>query len=417
MFKEYGGIPGQAKLLIYLSFIPNMVIGFIYSDLSYFLPNIQGLDATLAGLVITAMGVTLVAESIPLGIAADRYGRRNMLLLGNVCASLSLIGFALTSNFALLLLVAAVEGTGEAAFAVSVSALLADKAGDQKRTPAFSLLSIVGWIASGVGGFAIASVVGLRSFGIGTGEAHRLLYVGMGVVNLAVTPFMLRITEGTTFQRVKEILPRKSMHVIMRYLFYSVLIAVGAGLFVPAMSYWFSAAYGVSDVTSVPVLGLMSLATALVVFMAPRLANKFGLVRATVMTEAGSTLFMVLVPSSPTFAIAAFVYFVRLFLMNLSNPLTQSMIMGLVSPDERGMASGITASLWRLPNALTITAGLTLMKAGYLALPFYAATVLYVVGIGIFWFEFKDAKLPEEAQKLPQAPTQSSSLKGPEVER
>ena len=103
--------------------------------------------------------------------------------------------------------------------------------------------------------------------------------------------------------------------------------------------------------------------------------------------------------------------------MILSNPLTQSMILGLVSPDERGMASGITASLWRLPNALTITAGLTLMGAGYLALPFYIATVLYVVGIAIFWFEFKDAKLPEETRELPQAPTQSSSLKGPEVER
>lgn len=417
MLSEYKGIPSQANLLIYLSFIPNMVIGFIYSDLSYFLPKIQGLDPTSSGLVITMMGVTLVAESIPLGIAADRYGRRNMLLIGNVCASLSLIGFALTSNFVLLLLVAIMEGTGEASFAVSVFALVADKAGDKKRTPAFSLLSIVGWVASGIGGFVIASVVGLRSIGIGTGDAHRLLYIGMGLVNLAVTPFMLRITEGTTFQRVKEILPRKSAHVIVRYLFYSVLIAVGAGLFVPAMSYWFSAAYGVSDVTSLPVLGVMSLATALVVFMSPRLANKFGLVRATVMTEAGSTFFMVLVPSSPTFAIAASIYFVRLFLMNLSNPLTQSMIMGLVSPDERGMASGITASLWRLPNALTTTAGMTLIGMGYIALPFYIATVLYVVGIGIFWFEFKDAKLPEEVQKLPQAPTQSSSFKGPEVER
>ena len=417
MFSEYHGISGEAKLLIYLSFIPNVVIGFIYSDLSYFLPKIQGLSPTFSGLVITMMGVTLVAESIPLGIVADRHGRRNMLLIGNVCASLSLIGFALTSNIALLMLVAVMEGTGEASFAVSVSALLADKAGDQKRTPAFSLLSIVGWIASGLGGFVIASVAGLQSVGIDTGEAHRLLYIGMGIINLAVTPFMLRIAEGTSFQRVKEILPKKSAHVIVRYLFYSVLIAVGAGLFVPGMSYWFSAAYGVSDVTSVPVLGVMSLATALVVFMSPRLANKFGLVRATVMTEASSTLFMVLVPSAPTFAIAASLYFFRLFLMNLSNPLTQSMIMGLVSPDERGMASGITASLWRLPNALTITAGLTLMGAGYLALPFYIATVLYVVGIAIFWFEFKDAKLPEEVRELPQAPTQSSSLKGPEVER
>ena len=417
MFSDYRGIPRQARLLIYLSFVPNIAIGFIYSDLAYFLPKIQGLTPTLAGVTITVMGVALVVESFPLGVAADKYGRRNMLLIGNVCASLSLIGFALTSNLALLLLVAVVEGTGEAAYAVSVSALLADKAGDQKRTSAFSLLAILGWIASGVGGFAIASVAGLQSMGIGTKEAHVLLYIAMGLLNLAVTPFMLRIGEGTSYQRPKGILPKKSMGIIMKYLFYSVLIAVGAGLFVPAMSYWFSAAYGVSDVTSVFILGAMSMVTALVVFMSPWLARKLGLVRATVMTQASSTIFMVLVPSSPTFAVAALVYFVRLFLMNLSNPLTQSLIMGLVSPDERGRASGITASLWRLPNALSTTAGLTLIGAGFLALPFYIATVLYVVGIGVFWLVFKDARLPEEVQKLPQAPTQSSSFKGPAVER
>ena len=125
---------------------------------------------------------------------------------------------------------------------------------------------------------------------------------------------------------------------------------------------------------------------------------------------------MVLIPSSPTFGIAASIYGVRVLLMNLSNPLTQSLIMGLVSPDERGMASGITASLWRLPNSLSTTAGLALMGAGFLALPFYLATALYVVGIGIFWAVFKGTRLPEEVAAS-QPPIQSSSLKGPEVER
>ncbi|HKT22882.1 MAG TPA: hypothetical protein VJR06_09790, partial [Nitrososphaerales archaeon] len=98
MFSDYRGIPSQARLLVYLSFIPNVAIGFIYTDLSYFLPNIQGVGA---GLPIATMGVTLVVLSVPFGIVADRYGRRKMLLLGNVCASLSLMGFALTSNLAL----------------------------------------------------------------------------------------------------------------------------------------------------------------------------------------------------------------------------------------------------------------------------------------------------------------------------
>ncbi len=417
MFSEYRGIPWQARLLIYLTFIPNVAIGFIYTDLGYYLITFQGIGPTEAGIVITTMGLTLVVESIPLGIVADRFGRKKMLILGNLCASLSLLGFALTNNYVLVLLVAILEGTGEAAYAVSVSALLAGHAGDEKRTPAFSLLSILGWIAGAVGAAIISSVIGLESFGFDLGQAHVILFAVVGLLGLAITPLLLRIREGPSYERRKEWLPRKSGRVIMKYLTYSVLIAVGAGLFVPIMTVWFNAAYGVPDDVSGLVLAITSLLTAGVVVVTPRLARRFGLVKATVVTEASSTAFMLAVPLSPNFPISATFYVVRVFLMNLSNPLTQSLIMGLVSPEERGMASGIAASLWRLPNSLSTTVGLTWIGAGLIALPFYVATILYVIGISIFWVMFRNAKLPEEQPRIAQGPAQSSSLEGPETER
>ena len=416
MFSDYRGIPSKATLLVYLSFIPNVAIGFIYTDLGYFLIHFQGIGDTQAGFVITVMGVTLVAESIPLGILADRFGRLKLLVLGNVCASLSLIGFALTSNYALILLVAVLEGTGEAAYAVSVSALLADKARDEKRTAAFSLLNVLGWIASAVGSAVIAAVVLLQGAGFSLGGAHVALFVIVGLLDLSVTPFLFKIGESASVGTRKGYLPRKSGGVLVKYLSYSVLIAVGAGLFVPIMTVWFKAAYGVPDSESGLVLAVTALLTAAVVSISPRLARKFGLVKATVVTQASSTAFMLAVPLSPTFGISASFYIARVFLMNLSNPLTQSLIMGLVSPDERGMASGITASLWRLPNSLSTTVGLTWIGAGLIALPFYVATVLYAVGISIFWALFREARAPEEV-KPAQVTAQSSSLKGPEVER
>lgn len=417
MFSDYRGIPWQARLLIYLSFIPNVAIGFIYTDLGYFLITFQGIGHTQAGFVITVMGLTLVAESIPLGIVADRFGRKKMLILGNLCASLSLVGFALTTNYTLILLVAILEGTGEAAYAVSVSALLAGHSGDDKRTPAFSMLNILGWIASAAGSAVIASVVGLQRFGLGLAQAHVVLFAAVGLLNLSVTPFLLRLEEGPSYDGRKGWLPRKSAGVLLKYLSYSVLIAVGAGLFVPIMTVWFNAAYGVPDDVSGLVLAVTSLLTAGVVVITPTLAKRFGLVRATVATQASSTVFMLAVPLSPNFPISGTFYVIRVFLMNLSSPLTQSLIMGLVPAEERGMASGITASLWRLPNSLSTTVGLTWIGAGLIALPFYVATVLYVVGISIFWFLFRGARLPEEQARVVQTPAQSSSLKGPEVER
>jgi MFS family permease len=417
LFSDYRGIPWQARLLVYLSFIPNIAIGFIYTDLSFFLPNIQGLTPLQTGYVGSVMGITLVAESIPFGILADRYGRRKMLIIGNVCASLALIGFALTTNFYLYLVVGFLEGTGETAYAVSVSALIADKAGDQRRTAAFSLLAFTGWIAGALVGFIVSSIYVLQIAGLDVRQAHLVLYSLVGLLNLSITPLIFKVRESVTFSGRKEILPRKSGSVLRKFVAYSVLIAVGAGLFVPLMSYWFSRAYGVSDVVSAPVLGLTYLLTAFAVFTSPRLATKLGLVKATVLTQGASTVFLAIVPSAPTFYIAAPLYLVRVFLMNLSNPLTQSLIMGLVSPDERGMASGITAAFWRLPNSLSQIVGYALIGRGLLALPFYIATVLYAIGIAMFWLMFKGARLPEEVARAGQAPIQSSSLEGPEVER
>jgi predicted MFS family arabinose efflux permease len=70
--------------------------------------------------------------------------------------------------------------------------------------------------------------------------------------------------------------------------------------------------------------------------------------------------------------------------MNMASPLSQSMNMGLVDEDERGVASGVNAALWRLPNALSTVIGAYLLSIGLLAAPFFLASVLYVTSIGLF---------------------------------
>src|SRR5439155_2297866 len=76
IFSDYRSIPWEARLLIYLSFIPSVVFGFIYTDLSFFLPKVQGLSNFWMGVTIGVMAISLVVTSFPLGILADRYGRR-----------------------------------------------------------------------------------------------------------------------------------------------------------------------------------------------------------------------------------------------------------------------------------------------------------------------------------------------------
>ena len=165
---------------------------------------------------------------------------------------------------------------------------------------------------------------------------------------------------------------------------------------VPLMSLWFGLRYGISDALSVPILGVSNIVIGFSTLFAPPLARKTGLVRAIVLTQGLSTIFMFATPLSPEFISASVVYTVRAFLMNMASPLQSSMIMGLVPEDERGAASGVSAALWRLPNALSTSIGAWLMGIGLLATPFFLASILYIISIGLFWYYFRSTKMPEE---------------------
>jgi len=400
MWSTYRNIPGKAKLLIYLSSFPSLALSLIYTDLAYFLTKVQGLGEVFTGIVLTTMGLTVVVMSIPVGILADRYGRRKFLAIGNLLASLTLMMFALTTNQFLLIVAAIAEGTTEAAFATSGTALMTSLAGDASRTAAFSLSSFLQNIAYGLGGFALPLVVVLESFGLTVATAHVALYVVVALMGAAVTPMLLRIPESARSEKAKSVrqfLPTKSKNVLVKWSSANVMVAFGAGLFVPLMSLWFSLRYAVPDSLSGPVIGISGFLIAAVSLVAPYLARRFGLVRAAVLSEGFSMIFMLFVPLSPTFLIAGLIYTIRSFLMNVANPMNTSLIMGLVSPDERGAAAGISSAVWRLPNSISTTIGADMMNAGLLALPFYLATALYVASLGLYWVFFGKTKLPEEA--------------------
>lgn len=402
MFGQYRSIPGQAKLLIALSFVPGLALSFIYTDLSFFLTSVRGLSDAFTGNVIMIMGITMVVMSIPFGIFADRYGRRKFMVVGNLLASVTLASFALTANPVLLAVAAVVEGLTEAAFASAGTALLAEKAGEDRRTVAFSLSSFLSNIGWGLSGFSIPLVLVFQSLGLNTDQAHVVLYLILAAMSAAVTPLLFGIRESKTSERTKgirEFMPRKSRNVMIKYAVTAVLVAFGAGLFVPLMTRWFKLAYDVPDTVSGPVIGFSGFLIAAFTLGAPNLARRFGLVKSIVVTQGLSLVFMLAVPLSPSFPIAGAVYVVRTFIMNVSSPLATSMIMGLVDKDERGAAAGISAAIWRFPNSISTGIGGIMLGMGLLALPFYVASLLYIVSISLFWYFFRNAKVPEEARR------------------
>lgn len=407
MFSSYRGLPKEAKYIVYSQILPSVAYGMFYTDISYFLTTIQGLSDAAMGIVVTLMGISMFAASVPLGIAADRYGRKTMLIVGNVIASATLAVFALTTNLAILMTAAIFEGISEGASSAAIGAIIADKVGVEKRNSAFSLFGFAQSMAFGVGSFAIPFIVVFQFIGFANRESHIILYVLLAALGLASTLIMLKITESKNLKKektdLKHLLPHKSRDVLVKYVFSGAIIAFGAGMVVPLMARWMDLQYGISDAISGPILGASSMVIGLATLAAPALAKRMGLIKAVVATQAVSTVFMFATPLSPFYASASFIYTVRAFLMNMSSPLQQSMIMGLVAEDERGAASGVSAALWRLPNALSTFIGAWLMEIRLLAAPFFLATFFYAVSIVMFWFFFRNTRMPEETVPLPRS--------------
>ncbi|MGE5637187.1 MAG: MFS transporter [Chloroflexota bacterium] len=403
MLGTYRGLPKEATRIIYSLIVPSIAYGMLYTDISYFL-TLQGLSDVTMGLIVMVMGISTFTASIPLGMVADRYGKKKMLILGNIAASVTIAVFALTTNVGILFIAAILEGVAEGASAAATSALLAEKCEAIQRNSVFSLFGFAQSMAFGAGGFTVLAVGVFQALSFNESESHVLLYVTVAIVSLASTALMLRITESKiskkpttkTKFKIDSLFPKKSKDVIVKYVLTGATIAFGAGLFVPLMTRWMRLQYGVVDTLSSSVLAAASIAIAFATLASPYIAKRIGLIKAVVVTQSLSTLFMFLTPLSPGFFLASAIYSVRAFLMNMSSPLEQSMIMGLVSPDERGVASGISTALWRLPNALSSSIGAWMMGLGYLALPFFVGTIIYVISISMFWFFFKNTAMPEE---------------------
>src|SRR5438876_10468610 len=101
--QEASPVPPTAKLLI-LSFVPIFLgLGFLYIVLGAWLVTV-GFTAVQAGLLISAQGIAVVLTSILLGIVSNIYGRKKLLILGNLAGAVSVVVFEIIKNFPCLLL-------------------------------------------------------------------------------------------------------------------------------------------------------------------------------------------------------------------------------------------------------------------------------------------------------------------------
>ncbi|MFA7248251.1 MAG: MFS transporter [Dehalococcoidia bacterium] len=82
--------------------------------------------AAAIGLTLTSFGLARLVLNIPMGLAADRYGRRVLLISGPVIAAVGMIGSGLSGSLPELLAWRFIAGAGSAVYATGAQVFLAD---------------------------------------------------------------------------------------------------------------------------------------------------------------------------------------------------------------------------------------------------------------------------------------------------
>ncbi|MEM0127992.1 MAG: MFS transporter [Thermoplasmatales archaeon] len=397
---DFSGLSRNAKRLIVGSLFGNLALGLVFTDLSYFLHTVRGISIVYAGLLFTIEGISASALSIPLGIVSDKRGRKAIIVYGNVALGLGVLVLSFSISLSLLILAALIIGVGDAAFTSSQGAMLSELSSSEKRTAAFSFNSLVLNGAWACGGFMLYLISPLSMLGVSTLNAHLLLYISLGIATVASTAFFVGISENRIkiARKEKENMTSESKEILSKYVVSNLGIAVGAGLFIPLMSQWFNYKFLVPDTISGPILGISGAVIALSALIAPALGRRMGLINAMVVTMLSSTVFMVLIPLAKNFALSATFFIVRSLLMNVSGPLSTSLIMGIITSNQRGMASGITSIFFRMPNSFSSYLGSIMLKQKEYDLPFYMASILYIISIALFYYWFRNIRLPEEKE-------------------
>jgi len=380
-----------------LLFVTRSVRMFAYGFLSVVLVlylKAVGLKEEQIGflLTMTLLGDTVI--SLWITTAADRIGRKRMLILGALLMALVGSVFAVTANFMFLVIAATIgvlsPSDKEVGPFLSIEqAALSQTIADEKRTAVFAWYNLVGSVTAALGALAggFACQQFLRS-GMSGAAVFRPVVVAYGIVGLLLTVGFTGLSNAAESPKHNEAHHRstwlglhRSRGVILRLSALFALDAFGGGFILQSIvAYWFYLRFHLDPAALGSIFFVANLLAAASALGAAALARRFGLINTMVFTHLPSNVLLLLVPLMPNSTLAVALFLVRFSISQMDVPTRQSYTMAVVHEDERSAASGITTVARSVGAAISPTlAGYCLANPNLISVPFFIAGGVKIV--------------------------------------
>jgi len=372
-----------------------------------------GLNEKQIGLLFT---LTLIGDtfiSLWLTTAADRTGRRRMLITGSLLMVFAGVLFAVTENFLLLLFAATVGVISPSGYEVGPflsieQAALSQVVPNEQRTQVFAWYNLLGSFATAVGSlFGGGLAQSLQNLGVSTLGSYRVI-----IVAYAAGGVMLGILFSRLSRRIEVPHPpghspeggrpflglHKSRRIVFRLSALFSLDAFAGGFVLQSIvAYWFHVRFHLQPAALGAIFFGANVLAGLSSLTAARVASRIGLVRTMVFTHIPSNILLMLVPVMPNLPLAIIVLLLRFSISQMDVPTRQSYTMAVVSPDERSAAAGITGIARTTGASLSpVITGPLLAQSSLLSLPFFLSGGLKIVYDLLLYRSFRKVKPPEE---------------------
>ncbi len=376
--------------------------GFVAVLLPVYLTTI-GLGAFEVGVVaaISLLGSALMTLGI--GLLGAKVDQRKFLMIASGLMIGTGVAFALSSTYAVILLIAFLGTINPSAGSVSVfvpleHTILSRATADYDRTRMFARYSLIGAMAAALGALASGSPDLLANLGVTQAAALKMMFLLYAVIGLAGGLAYAQIPTDTTPHDEKPVSalgPSRRIVYKMAALF-SIDAFAGGFAVQSLVALWLFNKFGLSLSAAGLFFFWSGVLAAFSFPVAAWLAKRIGLVNTMVFTHIPSSLCLILAAVAPRLDLALALLLVRAALSQMDVPTRSSYVMAVVTPPERPAAASVTSVPRSLAAALSPAIAGALFAAGLEAWPLIICGVLKIAyDLGLLW-TFRHVKPPEE---------------------
>lgn len=396
----------NATLFLTGTFFVSLGFGTFWVLLNLYFKEL-GFGESSIGRVLSAAAVGTCAVSVPAAVLIDRFPAKRVLMAAAFFSMLGYVGQLLPVHLSWIAVASGLAGAGHTVHNIAAAPFFMANSRPEERLDLFGVHPAVETLAGVVGALGGGALPRLIVHFGGTPVLGYRLTLGLAAacMLLSFLPYLaIRATPGTG-RRVPlgEYWKARDWGILVKLAVPAFLVGSGAGLIIPFLNLYFRERFHLESDAIGRLFAVSQVLTMVGFLLGPRMARRFGRIRAAVTTELLSLPFFLIMAFTPWLWAAVLGFWFRGALMNMNQPIASNFAMEIVPPDQHAVTNSFLSFTWNAAWMVSAGAGGYLIERYGFRVPMLVTVGLYVLSSSIYWTLFHDAERRIIAARSAQA--------------